>query len=59
MEHRNDLEDILLNGLPENERQQVVSTMRRVTSERLRILQSEGLRSNTPVPGLYADDSRP
>jgi hypothetical protein len=40
MRHRNDLEDILLNGLPEQERRQVVKVRQQVTTETLRYRQS-------------------
>ena len=56
MEHRTDLEIVLLNGLPDDERQHVVSAMERATSVRLRHLRSEGLRSNAPVDDLFDDD---
>ena len=44
MEHRQDLETILLNGLPEQERRHVVKVMQRVTEERLRRKRSESVR---------------
>ena len=41
MEHRTELEQLLLNGLPDGERRHVVKTINLVTAEKLRRLQSE------------------
>ena len=49
MEHRLDLEHLLLNGLPEQERRHVAKVMRQVTEKKLQRLQAEGVRSNKPV----------
>jgi hypothetical protein len=40
MEHRFELQDILLRGLPEQERQHVVRVIEQVTAEKRRHLQS-------------------
>jgi hypothetical protein len=49
MEHRSDLEDILLNGLPDHERRHVIRTMRQVTAAKLQRKQAEGVRDNDPI----------
>jgi hypothetical protein len=49
MEHRLDLETILLNGLPEHERIHVVKIMRQVTVGKIRRLRTEGIRDNDPI----------
>jgi hypothetical protein len=49
MEHRFDLENILLNGLPEKERRHVVKVMRHVTEKKLQRLKAEGVRGNDPI----------
>jgi hypothetical protein len=36
MEHRQDLEDLLMSGLPATEQQQVAQAIREVTAEKLR-----------------------
>jgi hypothetical protein len=36
MEYRNDLADVLLNGLPDDEREQVIATISQVDAEKLR-----------------------
>jgi hypothetical protein len=55
MEHRSDLEDILLNGLPEQERRHVVKVMQQVTAEKLRRKQSESLRDNDIIDVIDLD----
>ena len=61
MEHRTDLEQILLDGLPKDERQHVELLIRLSTLERIRHLQSEGLRDNASVrlDQRERSDSRP
>jgi hypothetical protein len=41
MEHRLDLEQLLLAGLPEHERQHVVTTIRETDSEKLRRIRAQ------------------
>jgi hypothetical protein len=56
MEHRSDLEDILLNGLPEQERRHVVKVMQQVTAAKLRVKRSEGVRDDDPIDLTDLDD---
>jgi hypothetical protein len=49
MEHRSDLEDILLAGLPDQERRHVVQMMQQVTAAKLRRKRAEGVRDNDPI----------
>jgi hypothetical protein len=46
MEHRLDLEHLLLDGLPEQERRHVLMVMREMTAEKLRRKQSETAADN-------------
>ena len=55
MEHRSDLEDLLLDGLPEQERRQVVKTMRQVTEAKLRRKQAAGVRDHDPIDQIDLD----
>jgi hypothetical protein len=49
MEHRFELQDILLRGLPEQERQHVVRVMEQVTAEKRRHLQSQDTSDNRTI----------
>ena len=49
MEHRFELENLLLNGLPETERRYVAKMMLRVDAESLRRRRSETIRSDHPI----------
>jgi hypothetical protein len=42
MEYRNDLADVLLNGLPDDERKQVIETISQVDAEKLRRKRAAG-----------------
>jgi hypothetical protein len=42
MEYRNDLANVLLNGLPDDEREQVIATIGQVDAEKLRRKRAEG-----------------
>jgi hypothetical protein len=55
MEHRFELQDILLKGLPEQERQHVVSVIEQVTADKRRHLQSR----DTPDRTVNLADSEP
>jgi hypothetical protein len=46
VEHRTELEDILLNGLPEQERRHVMKVIQKVNTEKLRRKQSETAADN-------------
>jgi hypothetical protein len=56
MEHRTDLEDILLNGLPEQERHHVVRVMAQVNAEKLRYKRSLEWRDNAPIDLAALDE---
>jgi hypothetical protein len=63
MEHRPDLENVLLNGLPDAERQHLLRLMDRVAVRKLKVLQTDGVRNNDPIAlnDLYSaepDDDR-
>jgi hypothetical protein len=49
MEHRFELQDILLRGLPEQERQHVVRVMEQVTADKRRHLQSQDTPDNRTI----------
>ncbi len=49
MEHRHDLEEILLSGLPEDERKHVVETIRRVDQSKLEELRARSDCDEEPV----------
>jgi hypothetical protein len=49
MEHRFELQDILLRGLPEQERQHVVRVMEQVTADKRRHLQSRDTPDNGTI----------
>ncbi len=49
MEHRLDLENLLLAGLPEQERRHVVKVMEQVTIEKTRRLHNQHVRDNDPI----------
>ncbi len=42
MEYRNDLADVLLNGLPDDEREKVIATIGQVDAEKLRRIRAAG-----------------
>ena len=56
MEHRSDLEDIVLNGLPEQERHHVVKIMQQVTAGKLQRLRAQDVRDNHPIDLTHADE---
>jgi hypothetical protein len=56
MEHRHDLERILLDGLPELEREHVVAAMDSTTAAKLRRLRASG---SDGTSALVEDDQTP
>jgi hypothetical protein len=56
VEHRSELEDILLNGLPEQERRHVVRVMEQVTAEKRRYLQSVHTSDNKLIDLAETDE---
>jgi hypothetical protein len=60
MEYRNDLADILLNGLPDEERKQVLATISQVDAEKLRRKRASGADADvvdlTELDGDELDD---
>jgi hypothetical protein len=56
MEHRSDLENILLNGLPEQERHHVVKIMQQVTTGKLQRLRAQDVRDQQPIDLSEADE---
>jgi hypothetical protein len=57
MEYRNDLADILLNGLPDDEREQVIATISQVDAEKLRRKREAGADEGVvDVTDLDSDD---
>jgi hypothetical protein len=58
MEYRNDLADVLLNGLPDDEREQVIATISQVDAEKLRRKRSAGAAEDVvDVTDLDSDDA--
>jgi hypothetical protein len=49
MEHRHDLEQILLNGLPEDERRQTIDSMTEATAAKLAHLRSTTWQSTSDI----------
>jgi hypothetical protein len=57
MEHRNDLADVLLRGLPAGEREQVLATISQVDADKLRRKREEGAEGGVvDAPDLDAED---
>jgi hypothetical protein len=46
MEHRSDLEDLLLNGLPEQERRRTMHSINATTARKIRRLRAQGVRDD-------------
>jgi hypothetical protein len=58
MEYRNDLADVLLNGLPDDEREQVIATISQVDAEKLRRKRAAGADEDVvDVTDLDSDDA--
>jgi hypothetical protein len=55
MEYRNDLADVLLNGLPDDEREQVIATISQVDAEKLRRKRAAGDEGVLDITDLDAE----